>query len=138
MTFDASEDLVSIYTTLGPESDRGSSEWIKKRLTSLCAVQRDVGGAGGGQAEFLGRTLGKIDDAVAGEGTTVVDPDHDRATVLFVDDPEFGPERQEPVCGGHGAGIEAFTAGGAPPMEAWAIPGRGALLDGWTRRNLVL
>ena len=82
MTFDASEDLVSIYTTLGPNRTEDRRNGLE-RLTSLCAVQRDVGGAGGGQAEFLSRALGKIDDAVSAEGTAVVDPDYDRAPVLF-------------------------------------------------------
>jgi hypothetical protein len=142
MTFVGSDDLDSIYATLGPNRTEDCPEGLKNRLTleraynnapgqaSVEPMQRHVSRARGGQAERLGRALGEIDDAAMGERPAIVHTNDDRAPVLLVHDPKPRPERQGAMSRRHVQGVEPLPACRLPAVEAGPVPGGGPALDG--------
>ena len=68
------------------------------------------------------RFLGKVDDACAYEGPTVIDAHDDTAPVVEVGHTQARTEGQELVGGRHGVLVVAFAVGGLLSVEARAVP----------------
>lgn len=74
------------------------------------------------KAQLLGRRFGYVDDAVAVEGTAVVDADDDAFPVTGIGYADVAGNGQCFVCGGEGVHVVSFPAGSFAAVKSAAIP----------------
>jgi len=71
--------------------------------------ETDRGSAAIAEAEGGGRGLGQVDDALAVEGTTVVDHDLDRLAAILIGDLHFRAEGKGTMRRRHGVFVEDLS-----------------------------
>ena len=72
--------------------------------------------------QLTGRPMGQVDHPVISKRTAVVDPHHDAAAVVEIDDPHPGSEGEGPMRCGEGALAQPLTTRGLATVKARAIP----------------
>src|SRR5690606_6293292 len=86
----------------------------------------DHAAAGADDAELVRGGVGQVDQAVADEGTAVVDAHDHRAAVGDVGDPHITRDRQHRVRGGHRVHVIGLAGGGRLAVITASVPGRDA------------
>ena len=110
-------------------ADRGHGQVsVKGGIEGLQRAHLHHRGAVAQHVELRGGRVGKIDDAVAHEGSPIVHPHDATAPVLQVGDPHIGGQRQCLVCRRHAVHVVGLAHGGELFVKTRPIPGGHAAL----------
>ncbi len=95
-----------------------------------CFEQKDTHACDAGldHVKDFGRGAGKIDDAITGEGSAIVDAHIHSPVIRQVLDADACTEWQAAVRRRESAGIEDLAVGGGPALKPGPVPGGDTLL----------